>query len=179
MSFDDRVNAALQQILSDPIQLPTEFVSALPQIVAQNPVAVAHTSGMRIAKGTKASSVATTGTTFAAGADLLASALQFTAVGGNSYIVRVSAPFWQNSAAANGCDLRLNLDGADAGFVARITSPAINAGVPCVGVGYFTPSAGSHTVNIRLSVSAGTGTVQAGSGGAGTNLPIVVTIEVA
>lgn len=47
MSFDDRVNAALQQILSDPIQLPAEFISFLPQIVAQNPVPSAETFNVR------------------------------------------------------------------------------------------------------------------------------------
>jgi hypothetical protein len=41
----------------------------------------------------------------------------------------------------------------------------------------FTPSAASHTYNIRAWVSGGTGTVEANAGGAGTNMPGFILVE--
>lgn len=41
----------------------------------------------------------------------------------------------------------------------------------------LTPSAGSHTYSIRAFVSAGTGTVSAGAGGAGNEVPGYIRVE--
>ena len=179
MSFDDQVTSIVQKILSDSTQLPSEFISSLPQIVAQNPVSTAKTSGMRIASATTTSTVTTTGTTFAGGTDILGSALKFTASGSNSYIVRVSALAWQNS-VINENFAKLNLDGADGGFMAAAHIEVAGHLECLAGVAYITPAAGEHSVNVRVhSNAAGTLTVLGGAGGAASNLPIIVTIEVA
>lgn len=133
-------------------------------------------SGGRLAYGTNTNQISTTGTTFATGADLLAAALQFMATGTKSYIVRVFAPAWNNS-GANTNNLNLNLDGTNAGIMAGSTAGGI--AIPCMGMAFFTPSAGSHSVNVRLTVSAGTGFVYGGAAGAGANFPILITLEVA
>ena len=178
-SFEDRVSGIVQSVLSDSTQLPAEFVSALPQIVAQNPVPVAKTSGMRLASGNRTADVSTTGTTFAAGADLLSSALRFTATGSNNYIVRAHAWGWTNDTNAAENILRLNYDGADGGFMAGAHLEVATHYAPVTGVALISPAAGSHSINVRLTVSAGTGTVKGGTGGAGASLAIVVTVEVA
>lgn len=130
-----------------------------------------------IAYGIKTSTVTTTGTTFATGADILTSALSFTADGTSSYLIRCIGVDWQNSGASNTNDLRLNLDSADGGFMALWTCPGVSNLAPVTGYILITPSAGTHTVNARFTVSAGTGTITAGSGGAGNRGPAVVTIE--
>lgn len=177
-SFEDRVSGIVQSVLSDSTQLPAEFVSALPQIVAQNPVPKPLVSGARIAYGIKTANVTTTGTTFAAGTDILATALKFSASGSNTYILRVHAPGWSNSAAGNLNIIRMNLDGADNGVMAYGNAPAIDYNMDLSAAGAFTPSVGEHSVNARFTVGAGTGTIQGGSGGAGLSLAIIVTLEV-
>lgn len=137
-------------------------------------------SGVRLAHGTNSSAISSAGTTFAAGTDLLGSALSFTASGTDSYIVRASATDWFNTVSGQNNVLRLNLDGADAGFMAIFTAPGNSFSAPMNGWAVFTPSAGAHTVNVRLGVlAASTATVNAGAGGAGVRFPILVTLEVA
>lgn len=124
--------------------------------------------------GTESSTVSTTGTTFAAGQDVLASALSFTAISGVKYRVRISAPS-QFATTTSGGDLHLNLDGADDGIIA---SYRISAQTPVVAETIISPSAGAHTVNIRLVAGSGTTfSVQASTGGAGNDLATYVIIE--
>ena len=133
--------------------------------------------GGRLGSGSFASSVSTAGTTFAAGADLLPTAITFTATKGNSYIVTVSAEGWQNS-GANQNALKLNLDGADGGTIAVWNCTTAGFANTLLVRTIFTPSPGSHTVNARLFCGAGTATVLAGPGGVGAGTPILVTLEV-
>ena len=136
--------------------------------------------GGRIAYGTRTSTVSTAGTTFGTGADLLSSALSFMADGSSDYLISVASSGWQNSTNATTQWLRINLDGADAGSIIGVTNLAAGVQYALAGLGFLTkPTAGNHTLNVRLMVSGGTGTVQGGTGGAGGNLPIIVTIEVA
>lgn len=171
-NFADEVRA----VLSDTLNLPADFLDYVGvQFPAQNILPVAKTSGERVAISTRNSNVTTTGTTFAAGTDLLASPIEFTATGSNSYILRVSAPEWFLSTSGN-IFLRLNLDGAD-GTVMASSSTGMNA-TSCNGAAYIaTPSSGEHSVNVRLVVSTGTGTVAGAA--ASSVLPIIVTLEVA
>ena len=163
------------------MNLPAEFLDYQIQYQAQNTLPVAKTSGMRLASGTKAASVTATGTTFAAGTDVLASALEFTASGSNNYIVRIGAAEWFTNTAGAANFLHVNLDGADAGIICQTTFTATNQGTPCVAFAELgtIPAAGEHSVNVRLRVNSGTGTVLGGAGGAGVQLPIIVTLEVA
>lgn len=169
-SFED----AVRSVLADPMNLPAEFLDYVGvQYPAQNGLPTAKTSGQRLAVSTRNANVTTTGTTFAAGTDLLSSAIEFTATGNNSYILRVHSPEWFISVAGN-IFLHLNLDGADQTSFAAATSPT----GPLNGVAYIaTPAAGEHSVNARLVVSTGTGTVAGAS--ASSLLPIVATLEVA
>lgn len=134
-------------------------------------------------KRTTGSPISTSSTTFAGGVNLLGSNLSFVADGTSDYLVEVSAPAIQNSANGGETILNLVLDGSDAGSFYILV--AANAGSQNQGPGLHSrgvlvaPSAGAHTVNIRLWVSAGTGLVQFGAGGAGNDAPLVVTIMAA
>lgn len=161
-----------------PSPLPPETLGFLQQFIASNPVSLAKSSGARLALVTRAAAVSTAGTTFATGADLLSSAITFTATGANTYILRVAAPWWGNTAVAQNA-LRVNLDGADGGFISAGNIAAAGGVLPCAGAFTLQPSVGSHSVNVRLTVGGGTGTVQGGAGGAGVAGPIIVTLEVA
>ena len=138
-------------------------------------------SGARIAYGKATANVTTTGTTFAGGADLLASALNFNADGSSDYILKVSAVDASHSVSTAYWYLHANLDGADAGFFSQVQSPAANSGMPVAARALIVaPSAAAHTLNVRVrGGTAGTTTIVGGAGGANTAMPIVVTLEVA
>ena len=176
-NFSDEVRS----VLSDTMNLPADFLNYQLQYQIQNPVQVPKASGQRIATSTVTSAVTATGTTFATGTDVLSSAIEFTAQGNNDYIVRLLAPSWFNNTGADGCQINLNLDSADGGRMANMTSGAANELQNCSGVGYITkPSAGEHSVNVRLlAVTGGTAAINGGAGGVGAQGPIVVTLEVA
>lgn len=173
-SFADAVRA----VLADTQNLPADLLDFMLQHQAQNGLPVAKTSGQRIVSGTRGTNVSTAGLTFAAGADVLGTALEFSATGNNDYIVRMFAPNWSNSVAGDGCQLLVNLDGGSAGGMGLYASTTAGAQAPCVGVGYITkPTTGEHSVNVRLvAVTGGTATIQAG---AGSPLQAIVTLEVA
>lgn len=174
-NFADEVRA----VLSDTLNLPAEFLNYVGvQFPAQNILPVAKTSGQRLAVATHSGNVSTTGLTFSTGTDVLSSPIEFTASGSNDYIVRMFGHNWSNSTAGDGCQLRVNIDGADGGGMGQSTSSTAGAFCPCVGVGYIVkPPTGKHSVNVRLvAVTGGTATIQAGSG---SPLQAVVTLEVA
>ena len=174
-SFEDRVTSVVRGILSDSTQLPAEFVSSLPQVVAQNPVSVSPVG--IIAYASKTSSVSTTGITFGTGADILASPLSFSADGKSDYLVWVVGRDWFNS-GTNRNELHFNLDGSDAGFIAQSIFAVATNGLPLTVAGVLPkPSSGSHTINVRLVVNAGTGTIDGGTGGAGASPPILVFLQ--
>jgi hypothetical protein len=133
--------------------------------------------GQVLQKGKKTSNVSTSGTTFGAGADLLAADLTFTADGTSDYGLFVSASRWQNSTSGAVNELDIKLDGADQGEIAQLVAPAANVGdtLCCLGV-IQAPAAGAHTVNARMYATAGTATAAAGTGGAGGSSPILVMV---
>jgi hypothetical protein len=176
VAFRDSVESIVQGILADQTQWPEEMSYAIPQLVAQSPIA-APSTGI-IAFGTRTSNVTTTGTTFAGGADILSSPLSFTASGKDSYLLTVIGRDWQNNTASTRNILRLNLDGADAGIFADDSVTAANFPNILNAQGVINiPSVGSHTINARFQVTGGTGTIEAGSGGAGVSTPILVTVQ--
>lgn len=137
-------------------------------------------SGDRIAYGKNTGAVSTSGTTFATGADILASPLSFTADGVRDYILKVFGPRWYNASAAANSIVEANLDGADAGRIGLFTSATAGAATPLSAAALLVaPAAGAHTINARLLVGGGTATIQGGAGGLVTELPISVTLEVA
>lgn len=129
-----------------------------------------------VAYGTRTTNQTTVGTTYAAGADILAAAVSFTADGHSDYVIRASGVGFGASASVNG-QLWLNFDAAQRGlmqstFTAGQVMPVAASAV------VFAPAAGAHTVNVRMVVSAAaTGTIFAGNG-TGTNFqPFLVTVE--
>lgn len=178
MAFRDDMRNVVLEVLGDPLSWPLEMTSAIPQLVAQSPVAVPQIAGDVIASGTKTSTVTATGTTFATGTDVLATPLSFTAQGNNDYLLTVIGESWHNSAATNQQLFRINLDGADYGAFGLFNSPGAGYEAPLHASGVVVkPSTGGHTINARLITGAGTATILAAAGGAvGGGTPILVTL---
>lgn len=127
---------------------------------------------------TKGASVASAGGTFAAGADILNSAISWTADGTSDYLVVIMAPSMNCSSASGGVVLSHNLDTADAGTMTSSFAVGASTYVPCFGaIIVSAPAAGAHTTNVRVHAdTAGTATVSGGAGGAATAAPITVLI---
>lgn len=141
-------------------------------------VNVSATTGS-LAHGTRAGSVSTTSATFAGGADLLAAAISFTADGTSDYEVIVTGPYWWNT-NANEMMLHLNLDGADAGYLAIFDVPVVSTGAPLSArTPLLAPAAGAHTVNARLRLAAAAGTAHVDAAGGGANAERQLLISVA
>lgn len=127
-----------------------------------------------VAHGTKTTTTSTSGTNFAGGADVLTSALSFTAIAGATYAFRIAASNWGTVSSGAGF-LALNLDGTESGLIASLSTGQFP---PLSTWTLFSPSAGAHSVNARLwSGVTGTVSVQGGDGVAGDLGPIVATIE--
>jgi hypothetical protein len=76
--------------------------------------------------------------------------------------------------------LWLYQDGVSIGTLATIQVPAAaSMQVPVRVARRLTPAAGSHTYSVRASVSTGSGTVYAGVGGIGVNVPTFIRISLA
>jgi hypothetical protein len=72
----------------------------------------------------------------------------------------------------------LFMDGNSLGRLAAIQTPSAGTFLVPLHVRYrMTPANGSHVFSIRASVSAGSGTVQAGPGGAGQIMPATLRIR--
>lgn len=83
------------------------------------------------------------------------------------------------SSAGAGRDLQIFLyDGSSSiGFLGYMNVPATGAmPVPICCRRRLTPSAGEHTYSVRAAVSAGTGLISAGAGGAGAEQPAYLRI---
>jgi len=94
--------------------------------------------------------------------------------GSTPILLEFSCPNAQPDAGAIGRTLLLWLyDGSSSvGAITGLVTPAASSMlVPVQRSIRITPSAGAHTYSIRGSVNAGTGTVQAGAGGAGVYYP--------
>jgi len=129
-----------------------------------------------VAYGERQANVATAAAAgFANGADLLATALSFTADGATAYMVEFYVPSVTNGGAANYTGFSINLDGAQYGkFLPGYGAfNAINA----YGRQKIVPSAGVHTLNIRMySEGAWISTAYGGTGGSNNCNPIFVRL---
>lgn len=121
--------------------------------------------------GKRTTSVSTVGTTYAAGADVLASPLSFTADGSSDYLVTLATPQLTNPGIIT---FAFNLDSAEAGVFTIVGN---SEQIPTTRGILLAPSAAAHTLNVRFFVSTGTGTLAAGVGGTTNNVPIVLSIE--
>lgn len=105
------------------------------------------------------SDVSTTGTSFGAGADALASALSFDADGTSDYLVEIACACIQ-AASGDTAVLQVSLDGVVGATLSEVVSSAGSISAPLSGRAVIAaPSAGTHTVNGRLWVTGGTGTL--------------------
>lgn len=136
--------------------------------------------GGSVAHATRAADISTTGTSFGTGADLLASALSFTADGTSDYLYMCSIGKVYDTANSTVVHLSLNQDSTDVGEIGYVDcAGTVQVLVPAtVSTVIAAPSAGAHTVNTRMWVDGGTGHAVGGTAGvAGDNLrPIAVTV---
>jgi len=153
------------------------------QVTAASNVAISGGGGggsgfTLVARTTFTSSVSTSGTTFATGANLLPSSLAFTGDGTTDYFVQLFARQWSNTGASGTHNrMSVNYDSADAGIVADYAFAGSGfSGSLVASAVLAAPTAAAHTVNFRLFVSAGTGTVSVGAGGAGQSMPGVALL---
>lgn len=124
--------------------------------------------------------VTTTGTTYATGADVLSSALSFTADGASSYVVTVRASSWATDTAGHSARVSLNLDSAQGELMGEFYPGGMNYYVPLnASAVVVAPSAGTHTVNVKLWCGgSGTSKIVAGASGGTGGGPIWVSVEV-
>ena len=99
--------------------------------------------------------------------------------GATTVLVEFFSPYARPDDTTNGRELRIYLyeDGSSIGRMALYI--AGQGGGPAPGhiaKRRITPSAGSHTYSIRASVNAGTGTILAGAGGSGNDMPAYMRI---
>jgi hypothetical protein len=98
------------------------------------------------------------------------------------HLIEVGAHSFNPDAGAAGRNLILALwvDSTDLGRIARIDTPAASTmRTPLYARRKYTPAAGAHTFKVTAHVSAGTGVVTGGAGGAGAGLPIYIRVTVA
>lgn len=118
--------------------------------------------------------------TVEASSDTIVTAAAFTADGVSAYLITFSCPDAFPSSAAAGRNLRICLfqDGTTLGHIAVFQTPAAaNSINPIERSTRLIPSAGSRTYSIRAFVNAGTGTVDAGTGGSGNLRPGYIRIS--
>lgn len=82
-----------------------------------------------------------------------------------------------SGAAGRNLDIILTDGGTSLGIIAELTTPAAAAmQFPLRAARKLTPSAASHTYDIRAFVNVGTGIVYSGAGGAGAGMPMFMRI---
>ena len=99
--------------------------------------------------------------------------------GATVILVEFSAPLARPDVSVAGRTIQIILTdgGTSLGTIAEIDCPAANSMVvPVRGSRRLTPSAASHTYDIRAYVNVGTGVVYGGAGGAGVYVPAYIRI---
>jgi hypothetical protein len=115
-----------------------------------------------------------TGTNFAGAAAVVTAAS--TTFDGNPALVEFYAPGVDNTAAGQRMSFALSDGGTDVGILGQKVAAAVSA-TDAVHLTYrFTPSAAAHTYSIVAYVTANTGIVYAGGGGAGNLVPAYIRI---
>lgn len=117
--------------------------------------------------------------TVEASADVIVTAAALAADGTSAYLIE----FWSqgvrpdNAGAGRFIILWLFEDGTSIGNLGTLVVPAAqNDTKPVLACRRRVPAAGSRTYSIRATVSAGTGSVAGGAGGAGTAMPGFIRI---
>jgi hypothetical protein len=128
-----------------------------------------------VVSGSQTADISTTATTYGTGADVLTSAISFTANGTSNYLVACVGPGWRNSLSGQSNTLSLTLDGAQGVIMSFYSAAAAQEPDPLAGFARLAaPAAGVHTVNARLFVSSGTGLIFSGTTFAGVAVVVYV-----
>jgi len=145
--------------------------------VLTNDVISVHDSIKRLGFSTRTSDYNTSATTLAAAADIFSSSITFTADGTSSYRIELYSPV-----VAPGINSVLlihltNGSSTSLGIISYNRSGAAINYMTTHGVYYYTPSAGSITINARGLSDTGTGcTFGAGSGAANSPTPSFLAV---
>ena len=149
------------------------------KITGTDLVAFLTVSGGEMAYNEFTSAVNPTATTEGT-ADTVVTASAFTADGVSAYMVEFFTPAARPDTGAAGRSLSFWLyeDGSSIGRVGFMPTPAAASDLkPVFTPRRLVPSGASHTYSIRASVSAGTGAIDAGAGGAGNQPPGFIRIR--
>jgi len=170
----DGFTAKVHDALSDTMNLPPEFLSFLPQFIAQNPVSTLdHGTGYEVGYDQITSPVNITGTTEASPTTVIAGSEH--AFDGSPVIAEFFSPSVLPPTVASQALIIMLFEGStEIGRWGDIRSPSASLNAIPVTLRYrFTPSAGNHTYSIEAFVSSVTGTpaIQAGAGGSAAYLP--------
>ena len=154
----DGFTAKVHDALSDPMNLPAEFLSFLPQYIAQNPVSTLdHGTGYEIGYDEITAPVAVTSASEAAPTTIITCAEH--SFDGNLVLAEVYFPYLTPSV---GGSIGISL------YEGSTELAAITSNLSQVGGTYlyrFTPSAGTHTYTVGGYDSGGAGSAGAGPGG--------------
>jgi len=172
---NDGFTAKVHDALSDTMNLPAEFLSFLPQFIAQNPVpTVGDDAGKEIGYDQISSPVNIVGTTQATATTIIAgSEHEFD---GSFVMAEFFSPTITTPSSGAGANVVICLfEGSTCiGLMAVVTTPASAIAEYCITAKLrFEPSAGLHTYSIKAFATSTTGTpsVQAGSAGSGNEVP--------
>lgn len=129
-----------------------------------------YTSQRRLAYQTRTSDLPSTATTVGAAADIFSADLTWTAAGSVAYWIEFYVARTQIGAGATFATYFL-VDGSgnDLGTVALFYTNALQS--PLFVKVPYTPSAGTASINFRLTTNAGTSSLIADPGGAGADMP--------
>ena len=169
MSFEDRVSEVVRGILSDSTQLPAEFISSLPQIVAQNPV-----PGSAIGKELDYVQITTNYTNATTGFTSIIDGSPISFGVSTRIKIEFFSPLVELSGAGVSGIIELFDGSTDLCELAGITSNSGTGVVdrPAKSEMFLTASAGTHTYHIKARMlTAGSILVAAGTGSGATTAP--------
>jgi hypothetical protein len=121
----------------------------------------------RLANQTRTTNYSVTSPT--ATGNVFSSAATFTADGTSTYIIEWSLPFVITGAATNILYVMF-YDGATQLGQYEVYSAGSSIGVPVYGTRFYTPAAGSRSIQIAARQNAGTGEIRCGDGTGGNYL---------
>ena len=136
---------------------------------------------VRLGHVTRTTEYTTTATTLAGSTDVFASDLSFTADGTSAYSVEAYSSQLTMSSTQDDY-VTVNLVKGDGTGVAMLglvrCSTGFSSAAPFFARFYYTPSAGTQTLNLRLTCSGRTSSLHAGSGGTGAfdRAPILLSV---
>ena len=146
-----------------------------------NDVIAIYQGVQRLAFGTRTTNYSISSTTLAGAADAFASDLTWTADGTSSYRIEAYWPFIESAQTANALIQMWLVDGSGTGlgrlgyvgYADGTRSGAQGAVNPSY---FYTPAAGSTSINMRMIYENGPGNASAGAGGSAANVPAYLAV---